>query len=115
MDFVRQVFAVIADAPQHTYQVLTKRSSRLPKICRTLGWSPNLWMGVLVEDASAVLAPVRTELAAAVPGRLRGIRGRLGSRLASVHRRAGLATGLSLRSPGQAEIFSLTASAGSAA
>src|SRR5438552_14820665 len=31
LGFVRDVFAVIADTPQHTYQVLTKRSSRLPR------------------------------------------------------------------------------------
>jgi protein gp37 len=54
LDFVRQVFAVIADTPQHTYQVLTKRSSRLPKIAGKLDWPPNLWMGVSVEDASTL-------------------------------------------------------------
>ena len=54
LSFVRQVFAVIADTPQHTYQVLTKRSSRLPRIADKLDWPPNLWMGVSVEDASAM-------------------------------------------------------------
>lgn len=54
LGFVRDVFAVIADTPQHTYQVLTKRSSRLPKIADKLDWPPNLWMGVSVEDASTV-------------------------------------------------------------
>ena len=49
LDFVRQVFAVIADTPQHTYQVLTKRSARLPKIAAKLDWPPNLWMGVSIE------------------------------------------------------------------
>ena len=53
LSFVRQVFEVIADTPQHTYQVLTKRSSRLPRIADKLDWPPNLWMGVSVEDASA--------------------------------------------------------------
>ena len=52
LDFVRQVFAIVADTPQHTYQVLTKRASRLPKIAGKLDWPPNLWMGVSVEDAS---------------------------------------------------------------
>jgi protein gp37 len=52
LDFVRQVFRVIADTPQHTYQVLTKRSARLPKVAGRLEWPPNLWMGVSVEDAS---------------------------------------------------------------
>jgi protein gp37 len=52
LDFVRDVFDVIADTPQHTYQVLTKRSARLRKIAGKLDWPPNLWMGVSVEDAS---------------------------------------------------------------
>jgi protein gp37 len=54
LDFVRQVFRVIADTPQHTYQVLTKRSSRLPKVADKLDWPTNLWMGVSVEDASTL-------------------------------------------------------------
>lgn len=37
LGFVRDVFAVIADTPQHTYQVLTKRSSRLPRVARPAG------------------------------------------------------------------------------
>ena len=49
--FVRDVFAVIAETPQHTYQVLTKRSARLRKVAGRLDWPPNLWMGVSVEDA----------------------------------------------------------------
>jgi len=44
--FVRDVFAVIADTPQHTYQVLTKRSTRLRRITERLDWPANLWMGV---------------------------------------------------------------------
>ena len=54
LEFVRQVFAVIADTPQHTYQVLTKRSARLPKIAAKLDWPPNLWMGVSVEHADTL-------------------------------------------------------------
>lgn len=52
--FVSQVFAVISETPQHTYQVLTKRSTRLRKIASQLEWPPNLWMGVSVEDSSAL-------------------------------------------------------------
>lgn len=48
--FIRDVFAVITDTPQHTYQVLTKRSARLPKIADKLDWPENLWMGVSVEN-----------------------------------------------------------------
>jgi protein gp37 len=50
LDFVRRVFDVIADTPQHTYQVLTKRSSRLPRIADKLDWPSNLWLGVSVEN-----------------------------------------------------------------
>ncbi len=51
ISFVRDVFQVIADTPQHTYQVLTKRSARLPKIADKLDWPSNLWMGVSVETS----------------------------------------------------------------
>ncbi len=54
LSFVHDVFAVIADTPQHTYQVLTKRSSRLRKIADKLDWPPNLWMGVSVENSDAL-------------------------------------------------------------
>jgi len=51
LTFVRQVFEVIADTPQHTYQLLTKRSARLPKIADKLDWPENLWLGVSIENA----------------------------------------------------------------
>ena len=54
LEFVRDVFSVIADTPQHTYQVLTKRSARLPKVAGQLDWPPNLWMGVSVEHAATM-------------------------------------------------------------
>jgi protein gp37 len=52
LDFVRQVFEVMAATPQHTYQVLTKRASRLPKVADKLDWPPNVWMGTSVESAN---------------------------------------------------------------
>jgi hypothetical protein len=54
LEFVSQVFSVIADTPQHTYQILTKRSTRLKKVAERLEWPPNLWMGVSVEESSAL-------------------------------------------------------------
>ncbi|MEV4898674.1 phage Gp37/Gp68 family protein [Nonomuraea sp. NPDC055795] len=54
LDFVREVFTVISETPQHTYQVLTKRSSRLRKVAHLLEWPANLWMGVSVEDHDAL-------------------------------------------------------------
>ncbi len=50
-DYIRQVFDVIADTPQHQYQLLTKRSKRLADIGHRLDWPPNLWMGVSVESS----------------------------------------------------------------
>lgn len=52
VDFVRRVFDVMGDTPQHTYQVLTKRSKRLARLAPSLPWPENVWMGVSVEDAS---------------------------------------------------------------
>jgi protein gp37 len=51
LDFVRQVFDVMADTPQHTYQVLTKRARRLRQIADRLDWPSNVWVGVSVETA----------------------------------------------------------------
>lgn len=60
-DFILNVFAVMAQAHWHTFQVLTKRPSRLvhliPKITARLDgyidhigmWPRNIWMGVSVE------------------------------------------------------------------
>jgi protein gp37 len=50
IDYIRRVFATIEETPQHTYQVLTKRSKRLASIADRLDWPPNLWMGVSVEN-----------------------------------------------------------------
>jgi protein gp37 len=68
LQFIRDVFAVIADTPQHTYQVLTKRSRRLRKLADKLDWPPNLWMGVSVEDRKALY---RVEDLRAVPAHVR--------------------------------------------
>ncbi|MEZ5380988.1 MAG: phage Gp37/Gp68 family protein [Microthrixaceae bacterium] len=48
--FIQDVFAVMADTPRHTYQLLTKRSKRLAKLADVLDWPPNLWVGVSVES-----------------------------------------------------------------
>jgi protein gp37 len=47
--FVSEVFEVMAGTPQHTYQILTKRSRRLRRIAGELAWPPNVWLGVSVE------------------------------------------------------------------
>jgi protein gp37 len=48
-EFIEDVFTVMADTPQHTYQVLTKRSKRLAQLADRLDWPANVWMGVSVE------------------------------------------------------------------
>lgn len=50
LPFIREVFAVMAATPQHTYQVLTKRSLRLRRVADKLEWPANVWMGVSIED-----------------------------------------------------------------
>jgi len=52
LDFIQKVFSVMGQAHWHTFQVLTKRSSRLLELHEKLEWRPNIWMGVSVEDAS---------------------------------------------------------------
>lgn len=47
--FIAQVFAVMADLPQHTFQVLTKRPGRAATWAGP--WAANIWMGTSVEDA----------------------------------------------------------------
>lgn len=54
ISFVRDVFDVISDTPQHTYQILTKRSLRLRKLAEKLEWPANLWMGVSVENSKVI-------------------------------------------------------------
>jgi protein gp37 len=49
--FVRDVFDVMRETPQHTYQALTKRAHRLERLADQLDWPENLWMGVSVEAA----------------------------------------------------------------
>lgn len=50
IDYIRKVFKVMKDNPQHIFQVLTKRAKRLYELNRELSWTKNIWMGVSVED-----------------------------------------------------------------
>lgn len=56
-DLITQVWKIMAATPQHTYQILTKRASRLApvlaKVHAELGLTeplPNVWLGVSVEN-----------------------------------------------------------------
>ena len=67
-DFIRRVFETMGDCPQHTFQILTKRSDRLRQLGASLPWPSNVWMGVSVEDARVI---DRIADLAAVPAQVR--------------------------------------------
>lgn len=50
LDFIKKVFKVMNENPQHVFQVLTKRAERLLQVHKELKWTHNIWMGVSVED-----------------------------------------------------------------
>ena len=52
--FIRRVFETMETCPQHTFQILTKRSERLIALASCLTWPANVWMGVSVEDSRVV-------------------------------------------------------------
>lgn len=50
IEFIQKIFKTMNCAANHTFQALTKRSSRLVELNTSLNWSKNIWMGVTVED-----------------------------------------------------------------
>ena len=48
--FLDQVFDVIRNTPQHTYQILTKRADRMRRYFKNRIVPDNTWLGVSVED-----------------------------------------------------------------
>ena len=49
-EFVQSVFDVMNQAPQHTFQVLTKRPGRVSQLDARLDWTPNIWLGTSIES-----------------------------------------------------------------
>ena len=49
-EYIREVFAVMALADHHRFQVLTKRAERLAELAPSLPWPAHVWMGVSVEN-----------------------------------------------------------------
>lgn len=49
-EFIQRTFRTMNDCPQHTFQILTKRSERLKSLNHQLQWTANIWMGVSVEN-----------------------------------------------------------------
>ncbi len=54
LEFIQRVFQTMRECPQHTFQILTKRSERLLEVAESLPWSENIWMGVSVEDENVL-------------------------------------------------------------
>ena len=54
LDFIKKVFTVMNDNPQHVFQVLTKRAERLCEVHKELKWTHNIWMGLSVENDEVV-------------------------------------------------------------
>ena len=52
LPYIEQVFAVMARAHWHRFQVLTKRADRFARLAPRLSWAGNIWMGVTVEEAA---------------------------------------------------------------
>ena len=52
--FIARCFAVMEEASQHTFQVLTKRPERAAELAADLPWPRNVWMGATVENADYV-------------------------------------------------------------
>ncbi len=53
VEFIRRVWRVMGETPQHTYQILTKRPERMAVILAGKDFAvlPNVWLGTSVEDA----------------------------------------------------------------
>lgn len=54
LEYIKKVFKVMNENPQHTFQVLTKRAERLHEFHEELHWTHNIWMGVSVENEKVV-------------------------------------------------------------
>jgi protein gp37 len=54
LEYIRQVFDVMKRAHWHRFQILTKRADILAELSPYLEWSPNIWMGVSVENQNYV-------------------------------------------------------------
>ena len=48
--FIAEVFDVMRRAPQHQFQLLTKRAERLAELSPHLPWPQNVWVGVTIEN-----------------------------------------------------------------
>lgn len=68
LEFIAQIFDTMQACPQHVFQILTKRSQRLADLAPDLTWSPNIWIGVSVENQSVI---ERIDHLQSVPAKIR--------------------------------------------
>lgn len=69
LDFIKDVFQVMRDCPQHTFQLLTKRPEIAQKYADELKpWTSNIWLGTSVENMMVV---ERVRTLAKVPAKVR--------------------------------------------
>lgn len=54
LSFIKKVFKVMNENPQHVFQVLTKRAERLHELHKEFKWSHNIWMGVSIENMEVI-------------------------------------------------------------
>lgn len=69
-DFIVKIFDIMTKTRRHTYQLLTKRASRMAQLAKHLPWTENIWMGVTVENSDNIR---RIEYLRMVPARVRFI------------------------------------------
>lgn len=68
LSFLREVFDTMARSERHVFQVLTKRPTRVADLADEFLWTPNIWLGVSVEDNAHVW---RVNLLDAIPASVR--------------------------------------------
>lgn len=67
--YIEQVFEVIEQTPQHTYQILTKRAARMARYFKKRSVPDNAWLGVTVENRKHGVP--RIDYLRKVPARIR--------------------------------------------
>lgn len=67
-EFIFRCFAVMNEASQHQFQVLTKRPERVVEMARSIKWSENIWIGTSVENNDYIQ---RAKTIAKVPAAIR--------------------------------------------
>ena len=70
LDFIQKAFSVMGQCPQHTFQILTKRSDLLVQHAPHVTWGDNVWQGVSVESQDYVF---RIDDLRKVPAKIRFI------------------------------------------